>query len=198
MLIANHSGQLPLDGVLLGVSLATNADAPRAARAMVERFVPYMPFVGNLMNKVGSVVGDPVNCVKMLELEEAVIIFPEGAKGSGKLYKDRYQLQHFGNGFMHLAMNTNTPIIPVGVVGCEETIPAVANIKPLAKLFSVPYVPLALPVPLPAKVTFNIGKPMYFTGNVDNEGQVTKKVDKVKDAINALIKKGLSERKSIF
>jgi len=198
MLIPNHSGQLPLDGILLGVSVATNAGGPRAARAMVEKFVPDIPFVGNLMNKVGGVIGDPINCVKMLQREEAVIIFPEGAKGSGKLYKNRYQLQRFGNGFMHLAINNDTPIIPVGVVGCEETIPAIANIKPLARLLNIPYVPVALPIPLPAKVIFNIGKPMYFTGNVDNEGQVAQKVDQVKDEINILIKKGLSQRKRIF
>jgi len=198
MVIPNHSGQLPMDGVLLGVSMSTNPNGPRAAKAMIERFFPTVPFLGNFLNQVGGVVGDPLNCTKMLKQEEAVIIFPEGVKGSGKMYKDRYQLQRFGNGFMHLAMNTNTPIIPVGIVGCEETMPAIANIKPLAKLLGLPYVPVAPLIPLPAKVIFNIGKPMHFTGNVDNEDKVTQKVNQVKDMINVLIKKGLSERKRIF
>ncbi|MGH8541659.1 MAG: lysophospholipid acyltransferase family protein, partial [Stenotrophobium sp.] len=123
LIIPNHSGQLPMDGVLIGYALASNVHGPRAARAMIERFFPTVPFLGNLLNAWGGVIGDPVNCAKMLENDEAIIVFPEGVRGSGKLYKNRYQLQRFGNGFMHLAMTHKTPIIPCGVVGCEETMP---------------------------------------------------------------------------
>ena len=198
LIIANHSGQLPIDGTLIAYALANRKKAPRLPRAMIERFFPTVPFLGNFLNQIGAVLGDPDNCAKMLENGEAIVAFPEGIRGSGKLYKDRYQLQRFGNGFVHLAMKHNTPIIPVGVVGCEETIPAIANIKPLAKLLGVPYVPIALPVVLPAKVILNFGSPIHFTNEDLTEEQVTRRVEKVKSAINALTEKGLKERTGIF
>ena len=198
LIVPNHSGQLPMDGVMIGCALATNEHGPRAARAMIERFFPTVPYLGNLLNSWGAVIGDPINCVKMLENEEAIIVFPEGVRGSGKLYKQRYQLQRFGNGFMHLAMQLKTTIIPVGVVGCEETMPAIYNIAPLAKLLGIPYVPVAPLLPLPARVYLNFGEPMHFKGNVDNEDAVTERVEKVKTEIRRLIEVGLKERTKIY
>ena len=198
LLIANHSGQLPLDGLLIGYALASRSDKPRIPRAMIERFFPTVPYLGNLLNEFGAVLGDPVNCAKMLANNEAVIVFPEGVRGSGKLYRDRYQLKRFGNGFMHLAMKYRATIVPVGVVGCEETIPAIANVKPLAKLLGVPYVPVAVPAVLPAKVHLNFGDPMIFDESEIPEEQVTERVEQVKAAISELIDKGLSERKGLF
>lgn len=198
LIVGNHSGQLPIDGTLIAYALASRKKSPRLPRAMIERFFPTVPFLGNFLNQIGAVLGDPLNCARMLENGEAIVVFPEGIRGSGKLYKDRYQLQRFGNGFVHLAMKHNTPIIPVGVVGCEETIPALANIKPLAKLLNVPYVPIALPIIFPAKVRLNFGKPIYFKNEDLTEEQVTRRVEKVKSAINDLISKGLNERQGIF
>ncbi len=199
LIIPNHSGQLPMDGTLIGVALAINPHGPRAPRAMIERFFPTVPFIGNMLNELGATIGDPLNCRKMLDAEEVIIVFPEGVRGSGKLFKHRYQLQRFGNGFMHLAIESKAPIIPVGVVGCEETMPAVADIKPLARLLGLPYVPVALPLLLPAKVILNFGEPMFFEKNDDDgEADITEKVDQVKGAIRVLIDKGLSERESVF
>lgn len=198
LIIANHSGQLPLDGLLIGYALASRTKQPRIPRAMIERFFPTVPWLGNLLNEFGAVLGDPVNCAKMLANGEAVIVFPEGVRGSGKLYQDRYQLKRFGNGFMHLAMKYKAPIVPVGVVGCEETIPAIANIKPLAKALGIPYAPVAMPVVLPAKVHLNFGPPMYFDDLEIPEELVTERVEKVKAEISRLIDKGLSERKKLF
>lgn len=198
LIIGNHSGQLPMDGVLLGTALATNPHGPRAARAMIERFFPTVPYLGNLLNSIGAVIGDPLNCAKMLESDEVIIVFPEGVRGSGKLYKDRYKLQRFGNGFMHLAMQHKTPIIPVGIVGCEETMPAIANIAPLAKILGIPYVPVAPPFPLPAKVHLHFGKPMTFKCNTDSEDEVTALVEEVKTEIRRLIALGLEQRKEIY
>jgi len=197
LVIPNHSGQLPMDGMLIGVAMATNENGPRAARAMIERFFPTVPWVGNLLNSFGGVIGDPVNCIKMLESEEAVVVFPEGVRGSGKLYKHRYELQRFGNGFMHLAMQTRTPIVPCGVVGCEETMPSVYDVKWLAKLLGIPYAPIAPLLPLPARVYLNFGEPIQFKP-ADSEDKVTAQVEKVKDEIRRLIDKGLSERTRIF
>lgn len=198
LIIGNHSGQLPMDGVLVGIAAALNPDGPRLARAMIERFFPTVPWLGNFMNALGGVIGDPVNCAKMLEQEEAIIVFPEGVRGSGKLYRHRYQLQRFGTGFMHLAMNHHTPIVPVGVVGCEETMPAIANLAPLAKLLGVPYVPVVPSLlPLPAKVYLNFGKPMHFS-QAASEGEVNARVEDVKTELRRLIDLGLKERTSIF
>lgn len=198
LIVPNHSGQLPMDGVLVAYALSTNEHAPRTPRAMIERFFPTVPYLGNILNGLGAVIGDPINCVKMLEAEEAIIVFPEGVRGSGKLYKQRYKLQRFGNGFMHLAMQQKTPIIPCGIVGCEETMPAIANIKPLARLLGIPYAPVAPLLPLPARVYLNFGEPMKFTGSVDNEELVTERVEQVKAEIRRLIDKGLKERTKIY
>ncbi len=198
LIVANHSGQLPMDGLLIGYSLAMRKEHPRIPRAMIERFFPTVPYLGNLLNECGAVLGDPTNCAKMLANGEAVIVFPEGVRGSGKPYKDRYQLKRFGNGFMHLAMKYKAPIVPVGVVGCEETIPAIADIEPLARLLGIPYAPLAMPVVLPAKVHLNFGDPMMFDDLEIPEEQVTERVEQVKASISELIDTGLSERKRLF
>lgn len=198
LIIANHSGQLPLDGLLIGFALASRDVEPRIPRAMIERFFPTVPYLGNLLNQFGAVLGDPVNCAKILANDEAVIVFPEGIRGSGKLYRDRYQLKRFGNGFMHLAMKYNATVVPVGVVGCEETIPTLANIKPIAKLLGLPYFPLAAPVILPAKVHLCVGEPMMFDNDDIPEEQVTARVELVKAAVGEMVKKGLNQRKRIF
>jgi 1-acyl-sn-glycerol-3-phosphate acyltransferase len=198
LIIGNHSGQLPMDGVLVGVAAATNPHGPRLARAMIERFFPTVPWLGNYLNALGGVIGDPVNCAKMLEMEEAIIVYPEGVRGSGKLYKHRYQLQRFGNGFMHLAMNHKAPIVPVGIVGCEETMPALVNMAPLAKLLGLPYLPLVPSlIPLPARVYLNFGPPMHFDPAA-NEAGVTERVEDVKTELRRLIDLGLQERTKLY
>lgn len=199
LIVPNHSGQLPIDGVMLGISVLTNPHGPRAPRAMIERFFPSVPWIGNLLASWGGVIGDPLNCRKMLEHEEAIVVFPEGVRGSGKPYHKRYQLQRFGNGFMHLAMQHNTPIIPVGIVGCEEMMPSLGNIVPLARLLGLPYVPL-MPsyVPLPTRIHINFGEPMVFDAKVCDEEEVNQRADLVKERIRQLIDKGLRERPSVF
>lgn len=199
LVVANHSGQLPMDGVMIGTAISTSPHGSRAPRAMIERFFPTVPFLGNMLNSWGAVIGDPLNCAKLLDRDEVIIVFPEGVRGSGKLYDKRYQLQRFGNGFMHLAITHRAPIIPVGVVGCEETMPAVHNFEGLARMLGVPYIPLAPPLPLPARVVLNFGKPMDFTQTeVHNEKDVTACVEEVKEEIRRLIQKGLKERKEVF
>ncbi|HBF10041.1 MAG TPA: glycerol acyltransferase [Gammaproteobacteria bacterium] len=198
MLIGNHSGQLPLDGMLIGYSIMMNKLAPRTARAMIERWVPTMPYIGNWLNSIGAVVGDPSNCRKLLRREEAVIVFPEGIRGSGKTYDKRYQLQRFGTGFMHLAVTENTPIIPVGVVGCEETFPSVANLKPLAKMFGMPYFPVMPLMPFPAKVRLYFGEPVQYSAVKGTEEELEEQVADVQSRINVLIQKGLEERQGWF
>ncbi|MFN8281735.1 MAG: lysophospholipid acyltransferase family protein [Chitinophagales bacterium] len=196
LIIPNHSGQLPFDGMLIGYALVTNPNGPRAPKAMVERFLPSVPFIGNWLSSVGAVIGDPVNCERMLDNEEAVVVFPEGVRGSNKLYKHKYQLQRFGTGFMHLAMKHHAPIIPVAVIGMEETIRSYADLKPIAKALGMPVAPLVLPWIFPSKVYLYFGKPMHFKNDVYKESDIKERVDEVKAEISKLIKIGLEKREA--
>ncbi|MGQ0502650.1 MAG: lysophospholipid acyltransferase family protein [Panacagrimonas sp.] len=199
LIIGNHSGQLPADGGIVGYALLTNPHGPRAPRAMMERFLPSVPFIGNLLNSFGAVIGDPLNCAKMLEAEESIIVFPEGVRGAGKPFRKRYKLQRFGTGFVHMAMEYRAPIIPVGIVGCEETMPSLGNLEFLARLIGVPYVSIVpLPLPLPARVSLYFGEPIHFDNKPCTEAEVTERADTVKLAVAKLIERGLAERKRIF
>jgi 1-acyl-sn-glycerol-3-phosphate acyltransferase len=202
LLISNHSGQLPFDGAMIGTAIFADRDPPRMIRAMVEKWVPTLPFASTFFARMGQVVGTPENCRRLLNQDEAILVFPEGAKGISKLYKDAYQLQDFGNGFMRLALETNTPIVPVAVVGAEEQAPAMADLKGIARLLGMPSLPLTLtgmPLPLPTKYRLYFGEPMRFQGSGDEEdAEIEKKVRQVKATIQAMLNEGLRERKHIF
>jgi 1-acyl-sn-glycerol-3-phosphate acyltransferase len=202
LLISNHSGQLPLDGAMIGASLLVDANPPRAIRSMVEKWVPRLPFVSTFFARMGQIVGTPENCKRLLEGDEAILVFPEGVKGLSKLYAQRYQLAEFGLGFMRLALETKTPIVPIAVIGAEEQAPAVFDVKPLAKLFGMPAMPVTpygLPFPLPTKYRIRFGAPLRFQGSADDDdAELEKKVRVVKAAIQGMLEKGLQERKSVF
>ncbi len=200
LFVANHSGQIPIDAMMLATALILDCDPPRAARSMIERWVPELPFVSTFFSRVGQVLGTPENCRCMLERGNAVMVFPEGVRGINKTYDQAYQLQAFGHGFMRLALETETPIIPVGVVGAEEQLPALWNAKPLAKLLGIPAVPVvASPVPLPTKYRIYFGRPLRFEGDPDDVDQVIgAKVAQVRDAVDGLLQRGLAERKAVF
>src|SRR5690606_1709813 len=122
-----------------------------------------LPWVSTFMARCGQVVGTPQNCIKLLESEEAILVFPEGVRGLNKLYSQRYQLAAFGQGFMRLALETNAPIVPVAVVGAEEQAPAIFDLKPVARMLKMPALPITptlLPVPLPARYHVYFGDPM--------------------------------------
>jgi 1-acyl-sn-glycerol-3-phosphate acyltransferase len=198
LLVANHSGQLPFDAAMIGVSLLLEGTPPRAIRSMVDKWVPSLPYVSTFMARVGQIVGTPENCRRLLASGETILVFPEGTRGIAKLWPQRYQLQDFSLGFMRLALETDTPIVPVGVVGAEEQAPALLDIKPLARLLGFPAFPITvtgLPVPLPVKYRLYFGEPMRFTGRPDDEdSELEKKVLSVKRAVQGLLQRGLSER----
>jgi 1-acyl-sn-glycerol-3-phosphate acyltransferase len=202
LLVSNHSGQIPLDGAMIGVSMMLEASPPRAIRSMVEKWVPSLPYVSTFMARVGQIVGTPENCRRLLDAEEAILVFPEGTRGINKLWPQRYQLQEFGLGFMRLALETRTPIIPVAVVGAEEQAPALMDLKPVAKLLgfpSFPVTPTGLPIPLPTKYRIYFGDPLHFTGRPDDEdSELDKKVRTVKAAIQSMLHQGLKERRGVF
>ena len=204
LLIANHGGQIPLDGLLIGMSMLLEARPSRVVRGMVERWVPGLPVVSSFFSKMGQIVGDVRNCRELLEKEQCVLVFPEGVRGSGKTIFQRYKLQRFGTGFIRLAVETRTPIVPVAVVGCEEAYPSLTSFKPLAKLFGAPYLPVTPffpflgPVgalPLPTQVSIEFGKPMIFTGDADApEADVEEKAMLVRSSIQSLVDDLVSRR----
>ena len=208
LLIGNHAGQIALDAAMIGLATFFEAEPPRIIRGMGEYSLPSVPFVNEIMVRTGSVVGVRKNCVDMLEQGELVIAFPEGIRGMNKLMWERYQLQEFGHGFMRLALETDTPIVPVAVVGSEEQALAIANVMPIARLLGMPAFPVTLTwpwlgllgmLPLPVKYRIYFGEPMHFTGNPSDEDDViADKVDQVKARIASMLADGLAARRSIF
>lgn len=200
LIVPNHSGQLPIDGAIIALTLLLRGQPPRLVRPMVERWFPKVPFVNELLARCGAVLGDPINCRNLLLDDQVIVVFPEGVKGSGKTWKHRYQLQEFGRGFMRLALQTDTPIVPCAVIGGEESIVSLHDWKGMAKLLGMPYLPISpLYFPLPVKFHVHFGEPMRFEGPYDDEdAAIDRKVKRVTDAIAGLIDRGLAERKSIF
>lgn len=206
LLIANHSGQIPIDGALIGASLFMDVEPPRFMRAMVEKWTQTLPFVSMFFSRVGQVVGVPENAKRLLESEEALLVFPEGARGISKTFDQRYKLVDFGLGFMRLAIETGTPIVPVAVIGGEEQYVSVGNFESLAKLLGMPSFPvlpqLLLPfgaLPLPTRYRIHFGEPMHFTGDPDDDDAIIEeKVFVVKAMVQSMIHRGLKARKSIF
>lgn len=202
LFIANHSGQLPFDAAMLGVALLVELDPPRYGRALVEKWVPTLPFVSSFYARLGQVVGTPENCRRLLAAEEALLVFPEGVRGLNKPFSERYKLQDFGHGFMRLALEAEAPIVPVGIVGAEEQAPAIANLPGLARLLAMPALPITptpLALPLPTRYHIHFGDPMRFTGSADDEDAVLEdKVSQAKRAVQTLLDDGVRARKHIF
>ncbi len=202
MLVSNHSGQLPLDGAMINMAMLLEAEPPRVARAMVEKWAPTLPFIAPFFARIGQVVGTPENCRRLLAAGETIVVFPEGVRGLNKTWEKRYQLQDFGTGFMRIALETHTPIVPVAVVGAEEQAPALFDFKAAAKLIGFPSLPVTLtgiPLPLPVKYHLWFGEPMTFSGTAeDDDAELDRKVREVKAAIEALVANGLAQRRGIF
>lgn len=149
LLVANHSGTLPYDGLLLMHALRREHPAGRDARPLVEDFVVHFPYVGTLISRLGGVRACPENAQRLLENNQVVAVFPEGLKGMGKLYTERYKLQRFGRGgFVKLALRTRTPIVPVAIVGAEEAHPMLGKVTWMARSLGLPYIPITPTFPL--------------------------------------------------
>jgi len=208
LVVANHAGQLPFDGAMLTAALLMEAEPPRVARQMAEYFVPRLPFVGTALARGGAMVGTPANCIHMLENEECVMVFPEGVRGMNKTFDKRYQLQRFGLGFMRLALETGTPVVPVGIVGSEEQQPGLLNLKSLGRVVGLPSIPITAGslllgplglLPLPVKYRIYFGEPMNFDCDPnDEEAVIEAEVERVKQVISELLERGRGERAGIF
>jgi len=206
LLVSNHSGQVPIDGAVIGAAMFMDAEPPRFVRAMVEKWAHTLPFVSLLFSRVGQVVGVPENAKRLLEQDEALLVFPEGARGISKTFDKRYQLTPFGLGFMRLAIETKTPIVPVALIGAEEQYVSLANLESIARVFKMPAFPvipqLFIPggqLPLPTRYRLYFGEPMTFEGDADDDDAVIEeKVWVVQKTVQSMVNRGLRDRKHVF
>jgi 1-acyl-sn-glycerol-3-phosphate acyltransferase len=213
LIVANHSGTLPYDGAMIMHAIKHEHPAHRALRPLVEDFVFHFPYLGTLMNRIGGVRACQENAERLLEEDQLVAVFPEGIKGIGKLYRERYQLQRFGRGgFIKLALKCDAPIIPTAVVGAEEIHPMLTKITWLAKSVGIPYIPVTptFPalgpfglLPLPTKWYLAFGEPLYYNAEYGAEGAndrilVNKLAEQVRNKIQSMIDELLKQRRSLF
>jgi len=198
MLIGNHSGGVALDGAILVTALLMDRDPPRLAHAMADKFLNRLPFASLFTGRLGHLTGLPEHAVRLLNDDRLLLVFPEGARGTAKLFGERDSLVDFGQGFLRLALQTRSPIVPFAFVGGGEAIPTFFNSKLLGRLVGAPYVPFTpylLPVPLPVKLVLEIGEPMRFEGTGDEEDHVIdEKVAQVKARVAELIALGRAHR----
>ena len=212
LIVANHSGTLPFDGSMIRTAVNNESHSQRDVRFLVEDFVYYLPFLGTWMYRIGGVRAAPDNAERLLRKNHLVTVFPEGEKGIGKSYKQRYHLQRFGRGgFIKLILKTGAPIIPCAVIGAEETHPLLYRTSFLAKPFGIPYVPITPTLPwlgplgligLPAKWTIIFGKPIdlseYGPEAIEDELLVHRLSEKVRQTIQEMIREGLKKRRSVW
>ncbi|GAC1358980.1 MAG: hypothetical protein NVSMB47_11860 [Polyangiales bacterium] len=212
LLVANHSGVLPYDGIVLRTALRLEHPQQREVRWLAEDFIYHLPFLGAFMNRIGAVRACQENAERLLRQERCVLVFPEGIKGIGKLYRDRYKLQRFGRGgFIKLAIRTRAPIVPVSIIGAEESAPMLYRIEYLTQALGLPFVPVTPTFPLlgplglvpaPTKWTIEFGAPIHL----DEHGQeaaedallVTRLADRVRGEIQSALERGVSDRKSVW
>jgi len=212
IVVANHSGALPLDGLMLRAALRIEHKQKRDLRWLAEDFVYYLPFAGVFMNRVGAVRACPENAERLLEKEGIVGVFPEGVHGIKKLFQDRYRLQRFGRGgYIRLCLRMRAPIVPCAIIGAEESSPLLYRLEGLTELLGLPYFPItptfpflgpAGLLPAPTKWRMRFGEPI----NLDNYGPeaaddhvlVGRLSERVRSSIQAMLDSGLRERRSVW
>lgn len=212
LLVVNHSGQLPFDGAMLTEAIRLEHSRNRLVRTMFATWFPTLPIISDLLVKCGQVLATEDNGTRLLQRDELVSVFPEGYKGVGKLYKDRYQLARFGRGgFIRMALKSQAPILPVSVVGAEETYISIAKSELMAKAIGFPYFPITVTfpwlgllgfIPLPTKWYIDIGEPIPLDGYAPNADQnlllVSQLTDQVRGEVQKMINERLAQRTSVF
>lgn len=199
MLVGNHSGGFALDGIMVICSMFFDMEPPRVAQGMAEKFLNKLPFASQISSRLGHLTGLPEHAERLLADERMLMVFPEGVRGTAKLYKERYSLVQFGTGFMRLAMKMKTPVVPFAFLGGGEAVPTISNAVTIGKILGLPYIPVTpwlVAMPLPAKLEVYYSEPMFFEGSGSEEDEVVQThVDKVKGRIAQLIDVGRRRRK---
>ncbi|WP_405178440.1 acyltransferase family protein [Nocardia sp. NBC_01377] len=212
LIVANHAGTVPLDGLMLQLAVHDHHAKQRALRLLAADLIFEMPVLGVLARKAGHTLACREDAERLLRAGELTGVFPEGFKGVGKNYADRYKLQRFGRGgFVAAAVRTGVPIIPCSIVGSEEIYPKLADLKPLARLLGLPYFPVTplFPhlgplgaLPLPSKWYIEFGEPIATTAYepeaADDPMTMFEVTDQVRETIQQTLYKLLTKRRNPF
>jgi len=212
LVVANHSGTLPVDAMMTAVALHDHHPAQRHLRMLGADLVFRTPLLSSLARKSGQTLACTADAERLLTCGELVGVWPEGYKGIGKLYRDRYKLQRFGRGgFVSAALRTQKMIIPCSIVGAEEIYPMIGDIKPLARLLGAPYFPMTpfFPIlgplgaiPLPSKWYIEFGEPVptdaYEPGSADDPMLVFNLTDQIRETIQQTLYRLLAQRHGTF
>jgi 1-acyl-sn-glycerol-3-phosphate acyltransferase len=212
MLVSNHAGILPWDGTMVSLAIQREHPQPRLPRFLVLDWAFTLPYVSVVMRKMGGVVASPYNAARLLEQDQLVAVFPEGAKGAGKAFSERYRLQRFGRGgFVEIALRAGAPMIPVAVVGSEEIYPKIGESSLLARAIGAPYFPITptFPllgalgaVPLPSKWRIEFGRPIpteqYGPDAAEDRTLVFELSERVRDEVQRMVYDNLVRRGSAF
>jgi len=213
LIVANHSGgPIPYDGLMLRTAMRREHPAARELRWLTEDFIHHLPFVGTAMSRLGAVRACQQNAQRLLGEGCLVAVFPEGAKGIGRLFKNRYRLRRFGRGgYVRLCIRTSTPLVPCALVGPEEANPTLFKLETVARYLGVPHVPITPTFPLlgpagllpaPTKWKLRFGDPIRFDEHppeaADDEVLVGRLSDRVRATIQAMLDDTLAKRRSVF
>ena len=213
LIVSNHAGSMfPFDATMLGVAIQKEHPLPRWTRPLVLNWAFDLPFLSFFMRKVGGVPASPFNATRLLEQDELVMVFPEGVKGTGKPFKERYRLQRFGRGgFVEVALRTGAPIIPVAVVGSEEIYPMIGDSPTLARAIGAPFAPVTptFPllgplglIPLPSRWRIEFCDPIdvseYGPEAVDDKALLFDISEQVRETIQEKLYENLVKRGSAF
>jgi len=212
LVVANHSGTVPMDGLMTSLAVHDDHPAQRRLRLLGADLVFKLPLVGSIARKTGNTLACTPDAERLLSSGELVGVYPEGFKGVGKSFSDRYKLQRFGRGgFVSAAIRTGVPIIPCSIVGAEEIYPMIGNLKSLARVLGVPYVPVTptFPllgplglVPLPSKWLIEFGEPIptahLGAAAADDPMLVFNLTDQVRETIQQSLYSLLMQRRSVF
>lgn len=212
LLVANHSGTIPVDAVMTGLAVLDHHPAHRHIRMLAADLVFTLPFIAPLARKGGHTLACNPDAERLMSSGELVAVWPEGFKGIGKPFSDRYKLQRFGRGgFVTAALRTGVPIVPCSIVGAEEIYPIIGNAKSLARLFGLPYLPITpfFPwlgpigaLPLPSKWIIEFGEPVptadFGAAAADDPMLVFNLTDQVRETIQQTLYRLLMQRRSVF
>ena len=211
LLVANHAGAIPSDAPAIMHGL--EAELGRPVYGMAEYVFRTLPFVGTLWARSGGVVANPHNAYRLLrEQQQLALVFPEGTKATSKPYGERYRLRRFGRGgFVEIAMRAGVPIVPIAVIGSEEAMPVLFNIKTLAKALNVPYVPVTANmvalgplgfVPFPAKMKIKVLEPVHLDVPPDqprySRSRVMDHAEEIRERIQEALYEMLRQRRSVW
>jgi len=212
LLVANHAGVLPWDGTMIKTAVFDEHSHPRHVRALVASQFMGMPVMSWFLRRTGQAVGHPDDTRRLLERDELVLVFPEGTRGTGKSFEDRYRLRRFGRGgFVATAIRARAPIIPISVVGSEEIYPMIGDLGPVARFFGLPYFPVTPfwpwlgplgMIPLPSKWRIQFHAPVDVSDlpakAAEDQHIVMSLADEVRDTIQQGIYANLKLRRGVF